>query len=399
MFHKFKNKEDTNELFAFRLPSLIWLGLVYAATIIMQSIKEPMIVSSLCFSLLFIVHVYLHLSSYRFLEKNFWLYFFLQSILIYSCAIIMPEGYQPVLIGLLPALIAQTLGYSFSAKRAVFVSIISVMIFFDSALTVGDRQELFLFIPIFIMMLIIVIAYTVLFFRQVHERLRIRSFLMDLQEAHKKVEELTLSNERQRMARDLHDTLAQGLAGIIMRLEATNAHLAQGRTERAHEIVQQSLTQARRTLAEARRAIDDLRSTSTSDMNFKESVEDEMIHFKHATGIPIEANIRWSRPLTRLIMEHSLHIVKECLTNIARHAKANMVLLTVTDQHGALTIEIKDNGVGFNVDTVGKHSGHYGLLGIQERARLMGGTLTLSSNADGTCITLEIPLDEGVHDE
>ncbi|WP_339278089.1 sensor histidine kinase [Paenibacillus sp. FSL W8-0426] len=399
MFGKFKNKEDTNELFAFRLPILIWLGLVYAATIIMQSIKEPMIVSSLCFSLLFIIHVYLHLSSYRFLEKNFWLYFFLQSILIYFCAIIMPEGYQPVLIGLLPALIAQTLGYSFSVKRAVFVSIISVMIFFDSALTVGERQELFLFIPIFIMMLIIVIAYTVLFFRQVHERLRIRSFLMDLQEAHKKVEELTLSNERQRMARDLHDTLAQGLAGIIMRLEATNAHLAQGRTERAHEIVQQSLTQARRTLAEARRAIDDLRSTSTSDMNFKESIEDEMIHFKHATGIPIEATIRWSRPLTRLIMEHSLHIVKECLTNIARHAKANMVLLTVTDQHGALTIEIKDNGVGFNVDTIGKLSGHYGLLGIQERARLVGGTLTLSSSEDGTCITLEIPLDEGVHDE
>lgn len=62
-------------------------------------------------------------------------------------------------------------------------------------------------------MLIIMFAFAIMFFRQVHERQRIQSFLQDLQEAHKKVEELTLANERQRMARDLHDTLAQGWRG------------------------------------------------------------------------------------------------------------------------------------------------------------------------------------------
>lgn len=95
-------------------------------------------------------------------------------------------------------------------------------------------------------------AFAIMFFRQVHERQRIQSFLQDLQEAHKKVEELTLANERQRMARDLHDTLAQGVAGLIMRLEAADAHLSRGNTERTGEIIKQSMQQARRTLADAR---------------------------------------------------------------------------------------------------------------------------------------------------
>lgn len=91
-----------------------------------------------------------------------------------------------------------------------------MIVFFDSALTVGDTDEMIVFLPIFILMLIVVLAYAILFLKQVQERLKIQSFLEDLREAHEKVEELTLANERQRMARDLHDTLAQGVAGLIM---------------------------------------------------------------------------------------------------------------------------------------------------------------------------------------
>ena len=78
------------------------------------------------------------------------------------------------------------------------------------------------------------------------------------------LKELTLVAERQRMARELHDTLAQGVAGLVLQLEAVKAHLGSERPERAAQIVDQSLTRARSTLADSRSAIDDLRADPAS---------------------------------------------------------------------------------------------------------------------------------------
>lgn len=386
--------DTIHDLFATRLPILIWVSMVYVGTVILQFLNEPLILQACVFTGLFTVHVLLHWNVYRVTPKQYWFYFSIQAVLIYLCAILMPGGYQVVLIGLLPVMIAQSLGFSFRIKRILFVSVISLFLFFDAALTIHDTGELLVFLPLFALMLIIVIAYGILFFRQVQERLRIQSFLHELEEAHSKVEELTLSNERQRMARDLHDTLAQGVAGMIMQLEAADAHMTQGNGERAQRIVRQTQQQARRTLAEARRAIDDLRRKSGPDVDFREAVAEEVRHFREATGIPVEAEVKLSRPLSGLVMEHSLHMVREGFTNIARHARASEVRLGLSDRNGLLQIEMTDNGRGFQAADIGRDPGHYGLLGIRERARLMGGDMTVSSTGKGTEMRVTIPLDE-----
>ncbi|OKP68292.1 hypothetical protein A3844_20870 [Paenibacillus helianthi] len=388
--------QSINELFTSRHSVLIWMSTVYVSAIIMQFFKDPLILSSSAFTCLFTVHVLIHWNSFRIrTNKQFWLYFSIQGILIYLCAILMPDGYQAVLIGLLPVLVAQSLGFSYRIKRVVLVAFISIILFFDAMLTLGDTDELILFLPFFTLMLIVVVAYALLFFQQVHERLKTQNFLRDLQEAHKKVEELTLSNERQRMARDLHDTLAQGVAGLIMQLEAADAHMAQGRMERTQEIIKQSMKQARTTLAEARRAIDNLRAKSASEIDFREAVDDEVQHFTEATGIAVATYLKLDKRLSRMVMEHSLHIVKECLTNIARHAKADKVWVTLSDQRGLLFMEIRDNGSGFNTDAIGKDAGHYGLLGLQERVRLIGGEMKVRSSSAGTSIQIEVSFTEG----
>ncbi|MET3545652.1 NarL family two-component system sensor histidine kinase YdfH [Paenibacillus favisporus] len=387
--------DHIRELLASRLPIFIWVSFTYVAAVVMQLIIEPRILSSIVFSGIFAIHVLLYWNSYRWGPKYFWLYFMIQGVLIYFCAILMPEAYQPVLVGLLPALIAQSLGVSTRLRRIIFVFLISIVVFLYSELTVGDLKELATFLPIFSLMLIIVLAYGILFYHQVHERIRIQNFLKDLQEAHRKVEELTLSNERQRMARDLHDTLAQGVAGLIMQLEAINVHMTKGNWDRAQSIVNQSMKQARITLADARRAIDNLRLGSASEVNFKESILDEVQHFIDATGIHVSTDLRPNKSLSRLVMEHSLLIVKESLTNIAKHAQASMVWITVTNEDNSFMMKIRDNGVGFNPDVIGKDAGHYGLLGIQERARLMGGEMNVLSDSKGTIITVKIPLIEG----
>jgi two-component system, NarL family, sensor histidine kinase YdfH len=94
-------------------------------------------------------------------------------------------------------------------------------------------------------------------------------------------------------------------------------------------------------------------------------------------------------------MEHSLQILKECLTNVARHAEAEKVWVTLSDQNRLLLLEVSDNGVGFNPEAVRSKAGHYGLLGVQERIRLLGGKMEIGSNSEGTRITIEVPFAEG----
>lgn len=386
---------SSEEMLASRFSIFLWVQLVYAVTIILQNINELLIVNSIFFTITYLLHVLIHWNSHRLTQSRSWLYFLIQGLLILTCALLLPEGSPAVLIGLYPILIGQSIGLYYQKRKIMFVFLYCVFMFFYAQIYLGRMPDLLLLVPLFILMLIVVMAYTVLFFQQVHARLRTQTFLRDLENAHRKVEELTLANERQRIARDLHDTLAQGVAGYIMQLEAADEFIAQGNIQRTQEIIQQSMSQARRTLSEARRAIDNLRLKSASDVDFCESLTDEIQRFSQATGIHVYPKIQISSRMSRLVIEHSLQIVSESLTNVAKHAQSDKVWVTVTEHNGRMRIEIKDNGIGFNTALIGTKTGHYGILGIYERARLIRGQVQIVSLTNGTQITLEAPINEG----
>jgi two-component system, NarL family, sensor histidine kinase YdfH len=118
---------------------------------------------------------------------------------------------------------------------------------------------------------------------------------------------LTLLTERQRMARELHDTLAQGLAGIILQLGVAQARLAERQPEIAQEVVLQTLISAREALANARRAIDDLRTDDTCSADPIAMVQEEIGRFTAATGIPGESELG---SLGCVIPMHAEHLAR-----------------------------------------------------------------------------------------
>ena len=186
------------------------------------------------------------------------------------------------------------------------------------------------------------------------------------------------------MARELHDTLAQGVAGLVLQLEAVKAHLAAGRNERAAAIIDQALGRARSTLADSRAAIDDLRAVAA---DLGEAVREKIDRFTQATGIPCTLELTMSAGHAAAdVSDHALHVLSEALANVARHAQATQVTVRLLLQDHQLTLEVCDNGQGFDAAQP-VDAGHYGLLGMRERARLSGGTLTIASAAgEGTCV-------------
>ncbi|MGF6357504.1 NarL family two-component system sensor histidine kinase YdfH [Paenibacillus sp. 4624] len=385
-------EEPIDPLSASRLPVLIWLCLVTTATLILQTMSAPIIIPSIFFVIVMIVHAYFYWITGSIVAYSKPLYIIIQASLIYGSAILMPDGMPAILIGLIPVLIGQTVAIYFETAKVVFVAFVLYVMFCSLTLFNRTGPEAALLVLLLLLMMVVVISYASLFYKQVNARVRTQNFLRELELAHQKVEELTLTGERQRMARDLHDTLAQGLAGIIMQLEAASIHQEKGNQLKAQEIIRNAMVQARQSLADARRAIDDLRTKSTPSITLSEAFQEQLERFRQATGIATEFQGELSSQLSKVQMEHILHILSESLMNIARHAQANLVKITTSHSNNKFNLNIVDNGQGFNTDRIGKLHGHYGLIGVQERARLIGGSIEIDSNAQGTAIHLSVPL-------
>ena len=202
-----------------------------------------------------------------------------------------------------------------------------------------------------------------------------------------RVEDLTLANERQRLARELHDTLAQRLVGLTLQLDTTGALLTEESYEEAQEIVQQAMARARATLAAARCAIDDLRSEASGQLTCSEAMQEEIRRFSSATGIVCHTDLVALTAIPSPFQEHVLRVVTEGLMNVTRHVQTRHVWVHTVQQDRTLTVDISDDGIGFDLDVVAMHAEHYGLVGLRERARLIGGQLEVKS-ATGKGTTL-----------
>jgi NarL family two-component system sensor histidine kinase YdfH len=394
--------EGSTESFVELIPIFIMVTFVmvvlYVTNILASSIlNNPL--RLIFVTLLFVLHLSLYWMILNFVqtEKRTLYYLIAQGLLAFVIVLLSENIY--LAIGLFSSISGTAVGM-LGRNRLVFMG---VGFYIVLALLDGILLSSFVIVSEYIPVLLGAIAFAAffafLFQRQVEARERAQNLLKELEAAHTQlaeymleVENLTLVNERQRMARELHDTLAQGLAGLILQLEAADSHISAQRSQKAQEIIQMAMGRARTTLADARRAIGDLRGTQ-SPTDFAEDVREETERFTHDTGIPCALDISVPETLSPQIAEISVRAISEGLINIARHANATQASVRLAYNEDNLEIEIRDNGVGFDAEESVGRSGHYGLLGMRERARISGGSLVIeSAPALGTSLKLKLPL-------
>lgn len=343
-----------------------------------------------------LLHWYFPLFSYT--PRTALRYLIFQGILAFTITLI---GHNLALVvGLYMALIGEAIGVLGRSRLTILVIASYLGISGLSLVILEGWGSILTWALIIGPTTLFVIIYVVLFGRQVEAREKAQSLLEELKIAHRQlaeyaaqVEDLTLVAERQRMARELHDTLSQGLAGLILQLEAVDSHLSSGNGERAQSIVQQAMARARATLADARRAIGDLRETLDNPPDLAEGIREEVGRFKEATGITCTLDLTLPDELTETVIENALRAVAEGLVNAARHAQAKGAEVQVSHANGWLDIQVRDDGRGFDPQNNVGQSGHYGLLGLRERARLAGGKLEIdSAPGEGTILKLRLPL-------
>lgn len=212
---------------------------------------------------------------------------------------------------------------------------------------------------------------------------------------HRKTREAATLEERNRMARELHDTLAQGLTGIVIQLQAAERVEAfDVQTERS--AVRQARMLAEQCLEEARRSVRAIRPSRLEQRTLPEALRVLLEQMTHK--LPIRTDVRVEGTvyvLPEIVEINLLRIGQEALTNALRHAKPNRVDMTVVFAPGSVCLRVRDDGDGFDIDRIGTEpdSDTFGLAGMRERAEQMRGTLTMHSRPkQGTDLEVVVPI-------
>jgi signal transduction histidine kinase len=202
------------------------------------------------------------------------------------------------------------------------------------------------------------------------------------------LEQLTVSRERNRLARELHDTLAHSLTALSVSLETVKAYFDIDK-EKTRELIDKSLDATRQGVDETRRALKALRASSLEDMGLALAIQRTAESAAARYGLNLTLDLQPMPSLSPDVEQTIYRVAQESIENIVNHSRAKNFNVHLSN-NGHTTLTIQDDGIGFNVDAKGP-TGHFGLVGMHERAELAGGMLKIESQkGKGTQVVLII---------
>lgn len=200
-----------------------------------------------------------------------------------------------------------------------------------------------------------------------------------------------MTDERARLARDIHDTVAQGLAGIVTQLETAEAEAAPEEAVRRLRIARDL---ARDSLVEVRRSVAALRPAILDDADLAQALEREVDAWRHRNGVAATLTVTGTPgAIDAAADETLLRVAQEAMSNAARHARANRLGVTLSYMEDMLVLDVRDDGRGFAVEPT-KGPG-FGLTAMRQRVRELGGSLHVESAPGcGTAVSVSVPVGE-----
>lgn len=200
----------------------------------------------------------------------------------------------------------------------------------------------------------------------------------------------TVIQERARLAREIHDGLAQTLAFLKLQAAQMQVYLAQGNLIKLEQVLKQNYETLAEAYLDTRQAIDNLRMTTVQGL--AAWLEQLTLEFEATSGLKVERNFASiQQELSPEIQAQVMRIVQEALNNIRKHARASQVTISLREWNGDLLLEVRDNGQGFSPEEIPGLS-QYGLRGMRERAELIGAEFqVISKPQQGTTVRLSLP--------
>ena len=274
------------------------------------------------------------------------------------------------------------------------------VIVFGVAIVVGQsiqfgRLEGLSFSFLYLAGLLLVASFSSLILSTNEARLKSDQLLDELQLAHRQLqeyagqaEELATAKERNRLARELHDSVAQTLYGLTLQAEAASRILTAGRTGEVANYLAEIRDSAQQTLKETRLLIFELRPPLLEQEGLAAALRARLESVESRSGLKTQIKLKEVGRLPGGIESGLYGISNEVLNNILKHSHASEITVSLEKQPGKIVLQISDNGIGFDLES---HHGGLGLKGMRERAEQIGGELQVESGGNGTQVSVEVP--------
>ena len=200
--------------------------------------------------------------------------------------------------------------------------------------------------------------------------------------------------ERNRIARELHDTLEQAFMGLGLQLEAAASRLGRRQAAPARRHLETARALLRHSQSETRRSIRDLRSTTLEGVDLATALSRAAQQISAGTLVRLVVHIRGTaRPLPDEVEKNLFRIGQEAVTNAIKHAQAHEVDVELAFEPDRVELRVRDDGCGFDASTIDAGTGHFGVVGMRERAEQLGGRLRLETAPDqGTEVAVAVPI-------
>ncbi|MDX1615117.1 MAG: sensor histidine kinase [Candidatus Promineifilaceae bacterium] len=255
------------------------------------------------------------------------------------------------------------------------------------------------FIALYAGALIFVTAFSATTLQADKARRRSEHLLRELQEANRQLqryadqaEKLAVANERNRLARDLHDSVAQTLYGLTLQSEAAARKLHGGQVDAVQRDLAEMRDSAQQTLQETRLLIFELRPPILADAGLAGALQNRLEAVEGRSGLVVESDIRFAGRLPDKTETALYRIAQEALNNVVKHARATTVAVSLQANETILRLIITDDGLGFS-PAAERLTGGLGLQGMGERAEQIGASLQIDSTLEqGTSVSVELSL-------
>lgn len=253
------------------------------------------------------------------------------------------------------------------------------------------------FICLYTAAILFVAAFSSMTLSSERSRRRSDALLVELQAAHHRLqayagqaEELAVAQERNRLARELHDSVAQTLYGLTLQAEAAARKLAVGQVDEVAAYLGFFKESARQTLQETRLLIFELRPPILDEVGLPEALRARLDAVERRSGIACRLDLAAADCLPPHLETGLYRIAQEALNNVLKHARASRVSLSLQQNGAGVRLEVCDDGAGF--DPSASEGRGFGLRNMRERALKLGGALTLdSAPGQGTRVLVEAP--------
>ena len=291
------------------------------------------------------------------------------------------------------------------AGQAVFIlprrKAITWIVIFSIAIVIGQLTQFDFpnglpFTFLYLAGLFFVASFSTTMLRVNKERIQSDRLLDELQQAHDQLqeyagqaEELATAKERNRLARELHDSVAQTLYGLTLQAEAAARELNAGRADKATEQLHEIRDSAQQSLQETRLLIFELRPPILEQEGLVAALRARLESVESRSGLKAQVQLQELGQLPAKIEAGLYGISNEALNNILKHARASVIKVSLKKESDKVILEIQDNGVGFDIESTETRGG-MGLNGMQERAEQFGGNLQIQSGTSGTTIRVEV---------